>query len=58
MGVDGEAGEVHRDAAHHVGRLAPDSGEGRQVRHPGRHLTAEALDDAGRHPDRLLVLFG
>ncbi len=50
--VDRQTREVEGDAAHDVGRLAPDTGQRHEVFQSRRHLTAEALFDSGCHPQQ------
>ncbi len=56
VGVDREAGEREGDAAHNVGRLASDTGQGDQIVAFGRHFAAEAFDERSGHGNQVLRL--
>ena len=55
MGVDGQAGQVEVDAAHHVARLAAHPREWSPDPRASRDLAVEALDHRGGHADEALV---
>ncbi len=56
VSVHGKTRKIEHHAAHHVARLAPDSGKCHEIIEITRHLSIEAFDQSIRHADEVLRL--
>ena len=56
VGVDRQARQTERDAAHHIAGLAADAGQRDEVVESGRHLAAISIEQAVGHSQQVARL--